>query len=156
MDLSDEERNEVISQHEMNVLKVADGLETDDAIVIDDEEYSLEESDGGEDFENDPNFSNTSQKRQKSKSKTSKKTKASLGKKRTTKKSSEYDAKVALCAAIRQHPAIYQITHQDYSDKLAKDAMWKNVCASVSSSIGREVSNDECRKMWNALRESTR
>ncbi|XP_058832735.1 uncharacterized protein LOC131690762 [Topomyia yanbarensis] len=73
-----------------------------------------------------------------------------------TKRNYETEIKLALCAEIRKYPCLYQITNKDYSNKIAKDAIWHQISSTVSSSLNRSVTVLECRKHWDALRESTR
>lgn len=76
--------------------------------------------------------------------------------KHESKKEVEYEIKVKICRHIRQHPAIFQISHRDYGNKIVKDALWEEISKSISSEIGKHVTVAECRKYWDALRESTR
>ncbi|KXJ70159.1 hypothetical protein RP20_CCG024602 [Aedes albopictus] len=57
---------------------------------------------------------------------------------------------------IRQYPCLYQITSKEYLNKFAKDAIWHKISASISSVLKKPVSVPECRKYWDALKESTR
>lgn len=76
--------------------------------------------------------------------------------KKSTKKESEFEIKVAVCKAIRDHPQVYQITHKEYSNKQIRDAQWLEISQKVSKLVGEDTDVDKCRKIWNALRESTR
>lgn len=80
--------------------------------------------------------------------------------KRATKKAAKkdivFDAKVAVCKEVRKHPELYQITHKGYQDKHLKDSIWENVSEAVKSCINKPISVDECKKLWTALKESTR
>lgn len=76
--------------------------------------------------------------------------------KRVSKKAAEFDIKVALCNEIRKHPEIYQITHKDYANKQAKDAIWVNISKEISQNLGSQISVADCKKYWTALKESTR
>lgn len=75
---------------------------------------------------------------------------------KTTKRDLELEVKLTLCQEIRQYPCLYQITSKEYSNKVAKDAIWHKISASISSVLKKPVSVPECRKYWDALRESTR
>lgn len=63
---------------------------------------------------------------------------------------------MAICAEVRKHPALYQITHPNYSNKGIKDAAWQEVIEKLQAEIGPSMTVPECRKLWDALRESTR
>lgn len=72
------------------------------------------------------------------------------------KKDLEHAAKVAICEEVRKHPAIYQITHQNYMNKITRDAIWEEISDALINKLGPSMTVQNCRKMWDALRESTR
>lgn len=112
----------------------------------DDDEIAAEylESDNGFDEDYEP---------------TGKKKKASTAKKvnkKTTKKEKEFDDKVAICKEVGKQPAIYQITHRDYSNKQVREKIWQQISKDLIESNGEHMTIRQCKKIWEALRESTR
>ncbi|XP_062548658.1 uncharacterized protein LOC134213536 [Armigeres subalbatus] len=76
--------------------------------------------------------------------------------KKKSKRDQEIDIKLSICEEIKKYACVYQITNKDYSNKNAKDAAWHQISSNVSARMGRSVKVHECRKYWDALKESTR
>lgn len=72
------------------------------------------------------------------------------------KKDREYNAKIAICEEVRKYPALYQITHRQYANKVDKDAMWEEISLALKKKMGPKMTVKYCRKLWDSLRESTR
>lgn len=78
------------------------------------------------------------------------------GNKKITKKEKEFADKVAVCKEVSKHPAIYQIIHRDYSNKQIREKIWHEISKNLIESVGEHMTIHQCKKTWEALRESTR
>lgn len=138
-DLTEEERQSIVEDM-MEEIEKGKSNSPDDEF----EEEFLDNSDNTLDENYEPSG-------KKKKSSNSKK-----GNKKITKKEKEFADKVAVCKEVSKHPAIYQIIHRDYSNKQIREKIWHEISKSLNESVGEHMTIRQCKKTWEALRESTR
>lgn len=153
-DLTDEERAEAIAGLEAAALSkskraAAKNVEYSDIQVLeDDEEF--------EKFDNDDDWMDETYQPPHKKRPTPSPALSASSSTKGKKKELEHDVKVAICHHVRNYPPLYQITHQNYSNRAEKDAIWEQISKSLCKKFGPEMTVQKCRKLWDALRESTR
>lgn len=150
-DLTEEERSKAIADLEAEAL-ASTNLHIE---YLDDEEYEdIEMFDVVDDLRDVDYVPNKRSKRVSAPSPSPSTSSSSSSK--LKKKDREHAAKVAICQEVRKYPSLYQITHKEHLNKVAKDAIWEEISASLKGKIGPKMTIQHCRKLWEALRESTR
>lgn len=147
-EISSEERQKVIMELEEAAYSAMSGGEvvaSDDLFFEEDDVIVYE--DGGDDIDDDDDDYVVSTRQKTVKKKSSKK---------ETKKEREFSLKVSVCTEVRKYPELWSTVNKDYANKPLKDSIWVKVAKAVSSTVGRNETEDNCRKFWLALRESAR
>lgn len=153
-DLSENERLDAIEGLEAaiksNQIQVfcEDGTEITDFDSIQDDIIEYDDEDKDKDYL-PPNPKKSKQSRPSSASSSTSSTKI-------LKREREFEMKVAICEEVRKYPALYQITHKNYANKGIKDSNWKEISETLKIRFGPTMTISYCRKLWDALRESTR
>lgn len=144
-DLTNEEREAAIASLEEESLSqskkrtATEHVEYLDVQVLDDDEEI-------EYFDDDDDMDETYQPPNKKRPTPSPASSSASSSTKGKKKELEYDMKVAICNQVRNFPSLYQITHQNYSNRAEKDAIWEQISVSLCTKFGPKMTVQKCRK----------
>lgn len=71
------------------------------------------------------------------------------------KKEIELPIKIDLISLVKQERSLYNLKDPLYMNRIHKDKIWVDISEAMMQKYP-DMNTDKCKKMWNAVRESTR
>lgn len=76
-------------------------------------------------------------------------------KRKVLKKEAELPIKIDLINLVKNERSLYNLKDPLYMSRIHKEKIWSEICDEMKKKYPK-MTIEECKKMWNAVRESTR